>query len=61
MDGPSRMIEDIYQELQILREQLRTLTENSRKQDRMIEVVQHSIETLDNVRKYEMAEANRSR
>lgn len=55
------MIEDIYAELQILREQLRTLTESNRKQQRMIEVVQHSIETLDNVRKYEMAEANRSR
>lgn len=55
------MIEDIYLELKILREQLRTLEETTKKQNRMIQVVQHSIETLDNVRKYEMAEANRSR
>jgi len=54
------MIEAIHSELFELRQELRKLEETNERTQRMMTVVNNSIETLDKVRRYEMAKATRS-
>lgn len=60
MAGEVHMIEAIHSELVELRQELRKLEETNERTKRMMTVVSHSIETLDKVRRYEMAKATRS-
>ena len=60
MAGEARMIEAIHSELVELRQELRKLEETNERTKRMMTVVSNSIETLDKVRRYEMARATRS-